>query len=148
MDEPLNGRIKVREFLFPEDYRAARSLWETAGSGIHLSRSDELDEIRKKHDHDPDLFLVAETAGRLIGTVIGGFDGRRGMVYHLAVDKDFRQQGVGSLLMAELENRLRRKGCIRAFLMVVRENTSAMEFYEERDWKRMTEVVPYGKDLS
>ena len=50
-----------------------------------MGRSDTLAEITKKVQRDPDLFLVAEADGRLIGSVIGGFDGRRGMIYHLAV---------------------------------------------------------------
>ena len=109
MDHIPSDRIHLREFRFPEDYPAARSLWENAGSGIQLRRSDEPDEIFKKLQRDPDLFLVAETGRRMIGTVIGGFDGRRGMVYHLAVAKSFREQGVGGLLMDELEKRLRRR---------------------------------------
>ena len=79
------NHFSIREFHFPEDYDAARRLWEGAGPGIHIRRSDEPGEIQKKLQRDPDLFLVAEADGQLIGTVLGGFDGRRGMVYHLAV---------------------------------------------------------------
>ena len=79
------SELRIREFNYPEDYPAARLLWENAGPGIQLRRSDEPEEIRKKTERDPDLFLVAEADGKMVGTVIGGFDGRRGMVYHLAV---------------------------------------------------------------
>ncbi len=147
MDNILKNQVKLREFRFPEDYPSARSLWETAGSGIQLRRSDDPGEIRKKLQRDPDLFLVAEKDGRMIGTVIGGFDGRRGMVYHLAVEETLRERGIGSMLMEELEARLRRKGCIRCTLLVTTDNISAMQFYENHGWKRMAEVVPYGKDL-
>ena len=54
-------QIQVREFRYPEDYPAARSLWENAGPGIQLRHSDESDEIQKKLQRDPDLFLVAES---------------------------------------------------------------------------------------
>ena len=143
----LGGQVQLREFRFPQDYQAARVLWENAGSGIHVRRSDELDEILKKLQRDPDLFLVAETNGKLIGTVIGGFDGRRGLIYHLAVEATFRQHGIGSLLMDEVEQRLKAKGCLKCYLMVTVDNEDAMRFYEAREWERMDTVFTYTKIL-
>ena len=137
----------MREFRFPEDYPAARSLWENAGSGIQLRRSDEPEEIQKKLQRDPDLFLVAESNGKMIGTVIGGFDGRRGLIYHLAVDAAFRQQGIGSLLMNEVERRLKAKGCLKCYLLVTADNEAAMRFYEARQWERMDTVYTFTKTL-
>jgi ribosomal protein S18 acetylase RimI-like enzyme len=78
---------------------------------------------------------------------VGGFDGRRGMVYHLAVEESFRSQGTGEMLMEELEHRLRIKGCIRCYLLVTTENDGAIRFYEKHGWKQMDEVYTYGKDL-
>ncbi len=139
--------IRIREFSFPEDYPVVRKLWSLAGPGIHLRRSDEVEEIQKKLQHDPDLFLLAEEEGKVIGSVFGGFDGRRGLVYHLAVTKEHRNQGVGALLMAELEKRLRTKGCIRVYLLVTRDNEEAMAFYEKRGWEKM-DLWIYGKDIA
>jgi len=140
-------RVLLREFHFAEDYSAARALWENAGSGIQVRRSDEPEEIQKKLQHDPDLFLVAETEGKLIGTVIGGFDGRRGLIYHLAVDETFRKHGIGSLLMDEVERRLKVKGCLKCYLMVTVENENAMHFYETRGWESMDTVRTYAKEF-
>jgi ribosomal protein S18 acetylase RimI-like enzyme len=139
--------ISLREFEFPADYPAARSLWENAGSGINVRRSDEPKEIQKKLLRDPDLFLVAETHGRLIGTIIGGYDGRRGLIYHLAVEAAFRQQGIGGLLMDEVERRLKAKGCIKCYLLVTVDNENAMRFYEKRQWERMDTIYTYSKEL-
>jgi ribosomal protein S18 acetylase RimI-like enzyme len=50
--------------------------------------------------------------------------------------------------MEELENRLRAKGCIRAYLMVTRENLQAIHFYEQRGWTPMDYLHAYGKDLT
>jgi ribosomal protein S18 acetylase RimI-like enzyme len=141
------GEVQLRVIHFPEDYPAIRSLWEAAGPGIQIRRSDDPDEIFKKLRRDPDLFLVAEADGKIVGTVVGGFDGRRGMVYHLAVEESFRSQGTGEMLMEELEHRLRIKGCIRCYLLVTTENDGAIRFYEKHGWKQMDEVYTYGKDL-
>jgi ribosomal protein S18 acetylase RimI-like enzyme len=112
-----------------------------------LRRSDDPDEIQKKLRRDPDLFLVAEVGDKMVGTVVGGFDGRRGMIYHLAVSEHYRRKGIGALLMDELEHRLKIKGCIRCYLLVTVDNKSAMDFYEKRGWSQMDYVYTYGKDL-
>ena len=139
-------RVSIREFCFPQDYPVICNLWKNAGEGIHLRRSDEPEEISKKLQRDPDLFLVAEKDGKIVGTVIGGFDGRRGLMYHLAVDQKHRQQGIASQMMEELERRLRSKGCIRYYLLVTKDNEAAILFYEARGWERM-DLLAYGKDL-
>jgi ribosomal protein S18 acetylase RimI-like enzyme len=139
--------VTIRTFIYPDDYPAVYALWENAGPGIHVRRSDQPEEIEKKLRRDPDLFLVAELGGGIVGSVLGGFDGRRGMMYHLAVDHSHRQDGIGALLMDALERRLRDRGCIRYYLLVTQDNEAAIRFYERRGWKRM-ELFAYGKDLA
>jgi ribosomal protein S18 acetylase RimI-like enzyme len=139
--------ISLREFRFPEDYPAVLDLWQHAGPGIHVRRSDEPGEIQKKLRRDPDLFLVAEAAGKIVGSVVGGFDGRRGLIYHLAVAAEYRKAGTGSLLMEEVERRLRAHGCIRCYLMVAEDNLDAIRFYEKRGWEPMNGILTYAKDL-
>jgi len=142
----LPDDLVLREFKLSTDYSQVITLWQNAGPGIHTRRSDEKEEITKKLQRDPDLFLVAESNGLIIGTVLGGFDGRRGMVYHLAVDISFRKNGVGTALMAELERRMKQKGCIRMYLLVTRDNMEAIRFYESHRWEQM-DLLVYGKDL-
>ncbi len=142
-----NSDFTLRTFRFPEDYPAVYDLWAHAGEGIHLRRSDEPQEIEKKLKRDPDLFLVAESGGDIIGAVLGGYDGRRGLMYHLAVRPGYRGRGVGAALMQALEERLRAKGCIRYYLLVTPDNAEAIRFYERRGWERL-ELYVYGKDLA
>jgi ribosomal protein S18 acetylase RimI-like enzyme len=138
--------MQLRTFSFPDDYSSVLSLWKGAGAGIHVRRSDEADEISKKILRDPDLFIVAEANGKIIGSVLGGFDGRRGMMYHLAVEQAYRHNGIGNALMQALEERLREKGCIRYYLLVTRDNDEAIDFYEARGWQ-LLDLFVYGKDL-
>jgi ribosomal protein S18 acetylase RimI-like enzyme len=138
--------IKIREAHIPEDYKEIVILWQSAGPGIHLSASDSLAEMNKKQERDPDLFLIAEAGQQIIGTVLGGFDGRRGIVYHLAVTDSFRSQGIGCMLMDELENRLRKKGCIRSYLMVSLDNQDVVEFYQKLGWEKLSLHI-MGKDI-
>jgi ribosomal protein S18 acetylase RimI-like enzyme len=142
----LPDNLILREFQLSTDYSRVITLWQNAGPGIHIRRSDEKEEMIKKLQRDPDLFLVAEADGRIIGSVLGGFDGRRGMVYHLAVDDAFRKKGIGTVLMVELERRMKQKGCIRTYLLVTHDNVDAIHFYESQRWEQM-DLLIYGKDL-
>ena len=90
--------IRLREFTLA-DYDSVHALWQNAGPGIGIGRSDTRAEIAKKLQHDSDLFLVAENGGEIVGTVIGGYDGRRGLIYHLAVEHAHRGHGIAKLLM-------------------------------------------------
>lgn len=138
--------LQIRSFQYPQDYADVMNIWSHAGNGIHLRRSDEPEEIEKKLLRDPDLFLVAEYEGKLIGAVLGGFDGRRGMMYHLAVATEHRKHGIGAALMQALEARLKAKGCIRYYLLVTTDNDAAIQFYESHGWERM-DLYAYAKNL-
>ena len=140
--------ILIREFRYPQDYDQAARLWQGMDKGVHFSRSDVPAEIEKKLTRDPDLFLVAELDGELVGTVIGGFDGRRGMVYHLAVDASHRRRGIAEALMRELEKRLIAKGCIRSYLLVHAHNAEARALYKKHNWVLLDDDVIYSKDLA
>jgi N-acetylglutamate synthase len=139
--------VKIREFHFPADYQQVHQLWESMERGVQVGRSDTRAEIEKKLTRDPELFLVAEITENIVGSVIGGFDGRRGLIYHLAVARAFRERGIGSRLLAEVESRLRAKGCLKCYLMVTPDNQEAAQYYESHGWHHMDYVLPYGKDL-
>ena len=135
----------IRQFDFDGDYERVISLWQTIETGMHIGPSDAPEEIKKKIERDPDLFLVAELDGGIIATIIGAFDGRRGMIYHLAVHNDYRRQGIGQALLAEVEKRLKEKGCIKCLLMVLEDNETAKRFYEESGWKAVPEDLVFMK---
>lgn len=141
----MNPSLSIREFKFPEDYHSVINLWSHAGPGIHMAKSDTEQEIKKKLLRDPELFLVMESEGEIIGAVLGGYDGRRGMVYHLVVAPKYQHQGLGGALMQAMEERLRQKGCLKAYLLVTKDNDAA-NFYEAIGWGKM-DLLVFGKEL-
>lgn len=137
----------IREFSLDRDYDAVIALWSRSGPGVRVSSlSDSRAEIAKKLQRDPDLFLIAEADGVLAGTVLGGWDGRRGIVYHLAVDERLRGQGIGLALMNELERRLQAKGCRKYYLLASPE-IPAVQFYEHFGFERMPFLI-MGKEIA
>ena len=139
--------FQIREFIFEYDYEPVLRLWQSIETGMQVGRSDTPEEIKRKIERDPDLFLVAETGGKVIGSIIGGFDGRRGMVYHLAVHRDMRRLGIGAKLLAEVEKRLQAKGCVKVYLLVLDDNHAAIQFYEECGWKHSKHDLIFSKEF-
>jgi ribosomal protein S18 acetylase RimI-like enzyme len=138
--------ISIREFIL-DDYDAVYALWQNAGPGVGIGRSDTREEIAKKLQRDPDLFLVVTDADKIIGTVIGGFDGRRGLIYHLAVEQIYRHRGIGKMLMDEIERRLVAQGCLRCYLLVKDDARDVIEFYRRLGWDTFGTTV-LGKTVA
>jgi N-acetylglutamate synthase len=143
----MTAQAHIREFRFPSDYEGSLRLWESIESGVTVGRSDTLQEIERKLQRDPDLFLVAELNGRIVGTIIGGYDGRRGLIYHLAVHADHRKNGIATQLLNEVEKRLQGKGCVKCYLLIFEDNEQAAEFYGHRGWREMSENRIFGKEF-
>jgi ribosomal protein S18 acetylase RimI-like enzyme len=139
--------MHIRVLEFERDVDRVLDLWRTVGGGVRLSPSDSRQELKKKLGRDPDLFLVAEEAGEIVGAVLGGWDGRRGIIYHLAVQQQHRKLGIGRALMDEVEERLRSKGCLKYYLLVAPENDAAVKFYLDMDCEIM-DLHIMGKVIS
>jgi ribosomal protein S18 acetylase RimI-like enzyme len=141
-----DNEIIIRTVNFPEEYDSVLALWASAGPGVQIRHSDSPAEMLKKVKMDPGLFLAAEKNGEIVGAVLGGFDGRRGMVYHLAVAEHVRHSGIALSLMNEIEHRLRERGCIKYYLLVTRENERALQFYDRFGCEVM-DLFVLGKEL-
>jgi ribosomal protein S18 acetylase RimI-like enzyme len=140
------AKMLVRPFLM-NDYPAILDLWLDAGPGITLRPSDEPEEVARKLERDPDLFLVAEEAGQVVGVIMGAWDGRRGWIHHLAVHSNWRNQGIGSALLNEVEARLKTRGCLKVNLMVRKENSAAQGLYRRLGYSEMSSILLMGKEL-
>ncbi|MFW9994396.1 MAG: GNAT family N-acetyltransferase [Candidatus Odinarchaeota archaeon] len=130
------------------DITAVRRLWEKAG--FELTKSDEPDELRRMLDHNPGLCLVAaeNRSEIIVGAVLGGFDGRRGWVHHLAVDPAFRRRKIGTLLMNELTRRFKEKKVVKIKLEIVNGNEQVIEFYSQIGWNLRKELLTMSMGLN
>ncbi len=91
--------------------------------------------IPRKRRFQPDLFWVAQDGDRIIGTVVAGYDGVRGWIYHLAVEPSKRRKGVARLLMEMAEVRLGALGCPKINLQVRTNNNGVVDFYKSLGYK-------------
>lgn len=126
--------VRIRTGQLEGDLDAALDLWREAGDGTEPHFAGEPAEIARNLTRDPGLFLVAMSGRQLAGAALGGWDGRRGYLYQLAVAARFRRRHIGSALLGELEARLRLKGCRRVNVAVAPGGAAAIAFFEQLGW--------------
>jgi ribosomal protein S18 acetylase RimI-like enzyme len=127
MTETAAGSLSIRACRL-EDIEGVLELWRQADATPGVT--DTADDLRRAVADSPAHVLVAEVGGRVIGSVIGTFDGWRGNIYRLAVHPDHRRQGGARALVAEVERVLTRQGARRITALVEKEHPWAMNFWE------------------
>jgi ribosomal protein S18 acetylase RimI-like enzyme len=81
--------------------------------------------------HDsPAYVLLAEVEDRVVGSIIGAFDGWRGNIYRLAVHLDCRRQGIARALVAEVEKSLAGQKAKRITALVEKDQPRGMSLWE------------------
>jgi ribosomal protein S18 acetylase RimI-like enzyme len=144
MERPGHG-VTIDGFTM-DDYPVVHVLWQRGD--LWLRPSDGPEATLLKLTRDPDLFLVARDGdGRLVGTVMGGWDGRRAYVYHLAVAPESRRRGIADGLMDELEARFRARGAVKVKLQILVDNDVSREFFRRRGYLLEADCEPWGKEL-
>jgi ribosomal protein S18 acetylase RimI-like enzyme len=132
--------VRIREFNL-SDYDRIVSLWLECDL-ITNRESISKEMLKIEIERNPKLFLVCEDpGGRIIGTVVGAWDGWRGWIYKLAVTKDCRRGGLASRLVKEVTSRLRQSGAriIRGY--VKKENDASLSLFAKLGFTRMDDVV-------
>jgi ribosomal protein S18 acetylase RimI-like enzyme len=102
--------------------------------------------IANKLATQPELFFVAVLDERVVGTVMGGYDGHRGWMYSLAVQESLRRHGIGARLVAQVEHALTERGCPKLNLQILSAKAELRAFYEALGY-RADPVVSLGKRL-
>ncbi|HET6281457.1 MAG TPA: GNAT family N-acetyltransferase [Polyangia bacterium] len=122
------------------DYAEARALWD-ACEGIGLDQSDSREQIQTFLTRNPGLSAVVELAGAIVGAVLCGQDGRRGFIYHLAVARSHRRQGMGGALVNASLAALREQGIRKCHIMVFSHNRDASQFWARLGAKVRTDLI-------
>ena len=103
-------------------------------------------DIERKLQVQRHLFLVGETEGRIVASVMAGFDGHRGWINYLAVHPDYQRRGLATRLMHTVEELLLEAGCPKINLQVRSTNASAVGFYKSLGFAQ-DEVLSFGKRI-
>ena len=143
-EKNFNNEIHIREMLV-DDISAVHYLWRAVG--FEFSASDEPEEIERMIKRNPNTCLILEAKDVMVGSVLGGFDGRRGWVHHLSIHPEYQHKGFGRKLMEELTDRFKKMGIKKIKLEILDHNPDLIGFYESIGWKNRTELATMSMTL-
>ncbi len=140
--------MRIRD-LKPGDYDELIALWEAAGLPYRPRGRDGRKRIAREIGGACSIFLAAEERGEsLVGAVLGTHDGRKGWINRLAVRPEHRGRGIGSALVAAVEERLRAMGIEIVTCLIEDWNEESMAFFERIGYVRHPDIVYFSKRRS
>lgn len=139
--------MKIR-VLTIEDYPEMSRMWNAIpGIGMR-SLDDSLEGIAKYLERNPSTSFAAEESGKLIGTILCGHDGRRGFIYHTAVDPAYRRQGVGKALVHAALEALKKENIHKVALVAYSSNKAGNRFWETLGFSERTDLTYRNRSLN
>jgi len=139
----MMGNITMRSMVIG-DYQQVINLWEKT-PGIGLSNADSREELSKFLEKNKGLSYVCEENNEIIATIVCGQDGRRGYIYHLAVNKDYRLKGLGRKMVDECLIKLKELGIDKCHLFVFEDNDVGRKFWDRIGWTQREEIIIFSK---
>ena len=142
MDE--NQEITVRNFSI-NDYDALIELWKEAQLPYKPKGRDSKEKIESELKKGVAIFLVAETDNKIIGSVFGTHDGRKGWINRVAVHPQFRQKGIAKMLVSEVEKKLDELGIDIIACLIEDWNDRSMKVFEKLGYIKHNDVIYFSK---
>jgi ribosomal protein S18 acetylase RimI-like enzyme len=142
MPEPVIRDCRI------EDYDKLISLWDEAGLHYRPRGRDSRRRIGQQLEQGNAIFLVAEMDGKLVGSVIGTHDGRKGWINRLAVHPSYRHCGLAKRLVAEVEKRLSEVGLEVIACLIELGNTASLQLFQSLGYERAWDIVYLSKRKS
>lgn len=133
-----------------DDYDAIYELWiSTEQSKRALNPVDDSREgIERYLKRNPNTCFAALKDGKIIGVILTGHDGRRAIVHHMCVHKDYRRMGIAAHLVSLAESALKEEGIQKILGLVFKDNDNANEFWEKQGYSLRTNLNYRNKSLN
>ena len=139
--------MNIRKMVI-NDYDDVYALW-MACAGMGLNNLDDSREgIDKFLKRNSDTCFVAEYDNQIVGVIIVGNDGRRGYIYHTAVDTQYRKRGVARQLVETSMQELKKCGINKVALVVFDRNESGNAFWEKLGFTVREDLVYRNKAIT
>lgn len=123
-----------------EDYDSMMDMWrEIPGMGLN-NLDDSIEGIGRFLARNPNTCFVIKSACGLVGTILCGHDGRRGMLYHAAVSEKMQGKGLGYALVEAALEALREEGISKVGLHVFAANEIGNRFWDRLEFADRSDV--------
>jgi ribosomal protein S18 acetylase RimI-like enzyme len=131
-----------------EDFKEMIDLWKNT-EGVGLSGNDDSRKsIKIFLGKNPNTCFVAEINNEIIGTIMGGNDGRRGHIYHLMVKQGYRKKGIGKKLLEKTEKEFKKAGIRKVFLVAFKKNKRGNTFWDTNGYEMRKDLTYRDKKIS
>lgn len=124
----------MERYMTKEDYPEVRKLWERTEGFRIRKKDDSRQKIEAMLERNPQMSIVAEIDGKIVGNVLCGHDGRSGMLYHVCVDQVFRRKGIGTAMVKMAVQALRREKIGTVLLIAFINNKCGNQFWSKLNW--------------
>jgi ribosomal protein S18 acetylase RimI-like enzyme len=141
----MSRKIDTREFSIG-DYDAALQIWQRV-EGLEIAEGDDRKSVAQFVARNPGLSRVAIDGPAIVGVALCGHDGRRGHIYHLAVDPAYQGRGLGKRLLDECLDGLRRARIQRVIILVAVDNQRGAAFWKRCGWEELPGAIAMGIDV-
>jgi ribosomal protein S18 acetylase RimI-like enzyme len=136
--------VAIRNFRI-EDYPSLIRLWKAAGLPFKPEGRDSRAKIESELKRGIAIFLIAEIDNKIIGSVIGTHDGRKGWINRVAVDPEYREKGLAKMLVAEVEKQLDNLGIDIIACLIEDWNDRSMKVFEKLGYIKHEDVFYFSK---
>jgi len=141
------AEMQIRKMRI-KDYNSVYRLWlSTPGMGLNDIDDSEAG-IKKYLLRNPNTCFVAEKGGEIIGVILSGHDGRRGLIYHLAVNVSEREQGVGNTLLENAIGALKNEGISKVYITIFKNNVTGNAFWDKRGFTIPDETIYRAREIT
>ena len=131
-----------------DDYEQVYALWKQIhGFGIR-SVDDSREGIARFLKRNPDTSVVAVEDGKIVGAILCGHDGRRGCMYHVCVDADYRMRGIGKSMVVKAMEELKKEEINKVCLIAFTKNDIGNAFWKEIGWTKRLDLNYYDFTLN
>ena len=130
------------------DYENVHALWMRIKGFSIRSIDDSQEGVERFLKRNPGISVVAEEDGRIIGAILCGHDGRRGCLYHVCVDPDYRLKGIGKSMVVFVMEALRKEKINKVSLIAFTKNDIGNAFWKEIGWTKREDLNYYDFTLN
>jgi N-acetylglutamate synthase len=131
--------IQIRRYRIDE-YDALTALWEAACLTYKPIGRDTQEKITREVENGTAILLVAEKKGKLIGTIFGTHDGRKGWINRLAVVPEYRHIGIAQQLVETVEEEIYKLGIEIVACLIEPENLNSLDFFSKAGYIKFTGI--------
>lgn len=126
-----------------EDYAGVYALWmKIRGFGMR-SVDDSQEGVARFLKRNPGSSVVAEEDGKIVGSILCGHDGRRGCLYHVCVDVEYRRRGIGKAMVVQAMQALKKEQISKVTLIAFTKNDIGNAFWNTIGWTKREDLNYY-----